>query len=133
MEMTQRLYEAARAVRDHAHAPYSRFKVGAALHCEGQPDPITGCNVENASYGGTVCAERTALFKMVSDLGNSSKPLSIVIVTDSTPPAPPCALCLQVMAEFCDPDFQVHLADLEGIKETYRFDELLPKPFKFDV
>lgn len=119
-------FAAARKVRESAHAPYSKFKVGAALVSK-SGDMFTGCNVENASYGGGVCAERVAILKAVSE--GKTKFSDIVVVTDGAAPAPPCALCLQVMAEFFDPKTKIHVADLEGVRSVYTFAELLPVPF----
>jgi cytidine deaminase len=121
-------YEAARKVRENAHAPYSEFKVGVALKLRGQPDLVTGCNVENASYGLTICGERNAFFHAVAKYQHID-PEYIVVVTDSEPPAPPCGLCLQAMAEFCQPTFEVYLANLKGIQQKFLLRELLPKPF----
>lgn len=116
----------AKQTRKHAHAPYSGFHVGAALLANGGK-LYSGCNVENASYGGTVCAERIAIFKAVSE--GSSRFSDIVVVTDAAEPAFPCAFCLQVMAEFFDPGARVWIANLKGIKAVHKFGELLPKPF----
>lgn len=119
-------FEVAAQGRSKAHAPYSRFKVGAAVKTDDSMI-YSGCNVENASYGGTVCAERVAIWKAVSE--GAKKFESIVVVAKSTKLVPPCALCLQVMAEFCDPEFQVHLATPKGIKKSYKLKQLLPYPF----
>ena len=87
----------------------------------------SGCNIENASYGGTVCAERVAILKSVSE--GETKFTDIVVVTDAKAPATPCALCLQVMAEFFDPETRIWIADTERVHKCYLFTELLPKPF----
>jgi len=121
-------YEAARKVREHAHAPYSEFKVGVALKLRDQADLVVGCNVENASYGLTICGERNAFFGAIAKY-KEIDPEYIVVVTDSNPPAPPCGLCLQAMAEFCQPNFEVYLANLKGIQQKFLLKELLPKPF----
>lgn len=120
------LFESAAFVRRHAHAPYSRFKVGAAVQTK-SGFVFSGCNVENASYGGTVCAERVAIWKAVSEGEKTFD--AIVVVAQSKKLVPPCAFCLQVMAEFCKPDFKIHLATPRGIKKTYRLRQLLPFPF----
>jgi cytidine deaminase len=125
-EIVGQLFEAALATREGAHAPYSKFKVGSALAIKGG-GYVTGCNVENASYGATVCAERVAIWKAVSE--GADQFTDIVIVTDSKVPASPCAQCLQVMAEFFEPDAKIWLGDLKSIKECYSFEELLPRPF----
>jgi len=121
-------YEAARSVRQNAYAPYSEFQVGAALKLRDKSKLITGCNVENGSYGLTVCAERNAFFQAVA-LHGKIDPEFIVIVTEAQPPSPPCGLCLQAMAEFCQPSFEVYLANLKGIQQKLLLKELLPKPF----
>lgn len=119
-------YEKARATRLNSYSPYSKFKVGAALVSK-SGEYITGCNVENASYGGTVCAERSAILKAVSERQTSFS--DIVIVTDAAEPAFPCAFCLQVMAEFFDPETKIYLADTEQVRSVHKFKSLLPKPF----
>lgn len=121
------LIAAAAAAREKAYTPYSGFKVGAALLLN--DGSITGgCNIENASYGATVCAERVAILKARSEKPEAQI-RAIAVVTQSESPSPPCALCLQVMAEFCAPETPIILASTRGVRRTYRFDELLPHPF----
>ena len=122
----KKAFELARQTRLNAHAPYSGFQVGAALVTK-SGKLVTGCNVENASYGGTVCAERIAIFKAVSEKETTFS--DIVVVTDATEPAFPCAFCLQIMAEFFDPSTQIYLADTDRIRSVHKFSELLPNPF----
>ncbi len=112
--------------RNQAYAPYSQFKVGAALMTK---DGLcfTGCNIENASYGGAVCAERVAILKAVSEGKNQFT--DIVVVTETETPAAPCGLCLQTMAEFFAPGTRVWLANPQGIKKMLKYSELLPMPF----
>ncbi|MES2856021.1 MAG: cytidine deaminase [Bdellovibrionota bacterium] len=124
--LVQKAFKAALSTRARAHAPYSKFKVGAALVTTAG-EIFTGCNVENASYGGTVCAERTAILKAVSE--GEKKFSTIVVVTDAKNPATPCAFCLQVMAEFLPPKATIWIGDLKGLKTSYTFAELLPHPF----
>ena len=119
------LFEAAREVRRRAVAPYSRFLVGAALeHHDGTVS--TGCNIENASYGLTMCAERVALFKALSDGVKQFK--RILVIADTESPTPPCGPCRQLLWEYCG-DIEVILANLEGPVARYRMLELLPLPF----
>src|SRR5438874_11098852 len=92
-----RQYEAARQVREHAHAPFSKFKVGAALVTE-DGQIITGCNVENATYGLTICAERVAVVKAVSE--GHGRFRRVVVVADTAEPTPPCGACRQILWEF---------------------------------
>jgi cytidine deaminase len=119
------LIDAARAARLRAHAPFSRFLVGAAIEtADGRI--ITGCNVESASYGLTVCAERVAVFKAISEgIRGGSR---IAVVADTAAPTPPCGACRQVLWEFGG-DLEVVLANLDGEKGRYRLRELLPLPF----
>ena len=120
------LLEAARAAQQSAYAPYSKYRVGCALETvEGLV--YTGCNVENASYGATLCAERVAIFKAVSE--GHLKFRRIMICTDSSVPAAPCGLCRQVMSEFCDPDLEIILCGANETERHFRLAELLPHPF----
>ena len=121
------LIRAAAAARKKAYTPYSKFKVGASLLLEGG-EVVSGCNIENASYGATICAERVAIVKAMSENPGAGIE-AIAVVTESEPPAPPCALCLQVMAEFCGPETPVLLESTAGSRRSFRFRELLPHPF----
>ena len=115
----------ARDAREHAHAPYSKFKVGAAL-LAASGEIVTGCNIENASYGLTLCAERVAVFKAVSEGFREFE--AIAVVADSPRPTAPCGPCRQILWEFCG-DIWVHLEDMKGARQTWRLSELLPFPF----
>ena len=115
----------ARQARRRAYAPFSRFKVGAALRTR-TGEVVTGCNVENASYGLTLCAERVAVFKAVSEGIRSFE--AIAVVADSRRLTPPCGPCRQILWEFCG-DITVHMSDLHGRTRTMRLSELLPFPF----
>ena len=119
-----RLAGQARRARLRAHAPFSKFKVGAALRGSGRV--TRGANVESATYGLTVCAERVAVFKAVSD--GLKKFDAIAIVTDAARLTPPCGACRQVLWELCG-DIWVHTANLRGRSHTVRLSELLPMPF----
>jgi cytidine deaminase len=123
---TIRLHQTAKEFRKRAYAPYSKFKVGAGLRAT-SGKVFGGCNIENASYGGAVCAERTAILKAVS--AGERKFSEIVIVTDSDKPAVPCALCLQTMAEFFAPETRVLIANQRKIVSEHLFKDLLPLPF----
>jgi cytidine deaminase len=119
------LVAAARRARRHAHAAYSGFKVGAALETAGG-EIVTGCNIENASYGLTMCAERVAMFKALSD--GHKKFHRMAIVVDAERPAPPCGACRQILWEFGG-DLEVILANLRSETGRHRLSELLPHPF----
>jgi cytidine deaminase len=125
--MTDRnaLVEAARAAREHAHAPYSRFRVGAAVRAK-SGRVFGGCNIENASYGLTLCAERVAIFKALSEGERGFD--AVAVVTDSDILTPPCGACRQILWEFCG-DAEVILANLAQRIEVHRVSALLPKPF----
>ncbi len=112
---------------ENAHAPYSNYRVGAALLCD-DGKVYGGCNVENASYGLSNCAERTALFAAVAD---GKRAFSAMAISSSKAPAPfPCGACRQVMVEFCGPDFPVYIAKDEGYEAT-TLGKLLPNSFNF--
>jgi cytidine deaminase len=129
--MTERLEDdalkQARAARERAYAPYSKFRVGAAIILN-SGRIVAGCNVENASYGATVCAERTAMWTAVATFGEPDA-RAIYVVAEGAAPVTPCAMCLQVLAEFCAPTTPVILADMKTIRERTTFGELLPRPF----
>jgi cytidine deaminase len=119
------LLKAALAVRAHAHAPYSHFQVGAAL--EDDTGRIhTGCNVENATYGLTLCAERVAVFKAISE--GARRFTRIAVAADTETLTPPCGACRQILWEFCG-DLEITLVNLAGATETFRLRELFPRPF----
>lgn len=125
----QDLYRLACAARERAYCPYSGYQVGAALRTlDGRV--YSGCNVENASYGATNCAERVAIQKAVSEQG-SCEIKDILVVTDATPPWPPCGLCRQVIAEF-GPRCTVYAANLNGEIVVMTLQELLPFAFTPD-
>ena len=119
------LCQAALDARENAHAPFSNFKVGAAL--EGDDGQIhTGCNVENATYSLTLCAERVAVFKALSEGARGFR--RIAVAADTPTPTPPCGSCRQILWEFCG-DIEVILVNLEGKTESFRLRELFPRPF----
>ncbi|WP_026692861.1 cytidine deaminase [Peribacillus kribbensis] len=120
------LIEKARKAREQAYVPYSKFKVGAAL-LTADGKVFGGCNIENAGYSMTNCAERTAFFKAVSEGEKNFQMLAVIADTDG--PVSPCGACRQVISEFCARDMKVVLANLNGdIKET-TVEELLPGAF----
>src|SRR5947209_19773942 len=120
-----KLVAAAKQARENAHAPYSNFRVGAALLAK-SGRVYTGCNVENANYGLTVWAERVAIFKAISEGERGFDAISVV--TDTETLTPPCGACRQLIWEFCG-DVPVILANLKGKMEVIRMRDLFPKPF----
>ncbi|OFW03135.1 MAG: cytidine deaminase [Acidobacteria bacterium RIFCSPLOWO2_02_FULL_68_18] len=119
------LVRAARQARRRAHAPFSGFKVGAALETA-DGTIVTGCNIENVSYGLTICAERVAIFKALSDGHRRFR--RIAVVADAARPTPPCGACLQVLWEFGG-DLEVILGNLRRPTGRHRLSDLLPLPF----
>lgn len=119
------LLEAALKVRKNAHAPFSKFLVGAAIE-DDQGRIFTGCNVENATYGLTVCAERVAVFKAISE--GARKFTRIAVAADTGVLTPPCGACRQILWEFCG-NAELTLVNLEGKTETMWLKDLFPRPF----
>ena len=120
------LIRAASETQGRAHAPYSRFHVGSAL-LTANGAIFSGCNVENRSYGATVCAERVALAGAVA--AGDPTPVAIVVITDTSPPSLPCGLCLQALSEFAAPDLPINLVNPASESREFRLEELLPHPF----
>ena len=131
-EMKQELVAKALEARVYSYAPYSDFRVGAALLCR-NGDIVTGCNIENAAYGPTNCAERTAVFKAVSEGIQEFDAIAIAGGPGLKPPrevAAPCGVCRQVLREFCEPEtFLVLLGKGDGSWQEYTLEELLPLGF----
>ena len=123
--MPDALLDAALRAREHAFAPYSHFKVGAALE-DVNGAVHTGCNVENATYGLTVCAERVAVFKAISEGVRKFRRVAVAADTDQL--TPPCGACRQILWEFCG-DIEIVLVNPRGKTETYQLKDLFPKPF----
>jgi len=123
------LFETASTYRERAYAPYSHFQVGAgALFEDGSV--YGGANMENSSYGLSVCAERNAIGKAVNE--GRRKLVALAIVVDSREPCPPCGMCRQVIAEFATPDLPVRMRNLKGEEGRYTLGELLPHAFTKD-
>lgn len=125
MSEYEALIRAARQVRENAHAPFSNFRVGAAVRAK-SGRIFTGCNVENASYGLTLCAERVAIFKAISEGERGFD--GIAVVTDAGTLTPPCGACRQIIWELCG-EVPVVMANLEGKVEVESSGGLLPRPF----
>jgi len=130
MKQREELLQNAIAARENAYVPYSKFPVGAALLTE-NGEIIKGCNIENASYGLTNCAERTAFFKAISEATQASEKtfVALAVVADTERPVPPCGACRQVIAEFCPQDMPVYLGNLKGDIQETTVAELLPGAF----
>ena len=126
----EKLCELAVEAMHHAYAPYSGFKVGAALLCK-DGTVYQGCNIENASYSPTNCAERTAIFKAVYDGHRDFAAIAVCGGRDGTITGafPPCGVCRQVIREFCDDDFTVYLVREDGVFDTLTLAQLLPHSF----
>lgn len=123
--MTDPLQAAALAARENAHAPYSKFRVGAALE-DASGRVHSGCNVENATYGLTLCAERVAVFKAISEGAREFRRIAIAADTDTL--TPPCGACRQILWEFCG-DIEIVLLSPRGKSEVLRLKELFPRAF----
>lgn len=124
---TDTLNAAALSARIHAHAPFSKFLVGAALETE-DGRVFTGCNIENATYGLTVCAERVAIFKAISEGVPVRRFRAIAIAADTATLTPPCGACRQIMWEFLG-DVPVTLVNLAGESESFLLSQIFPRPF----
>lgn len=121
------LIDAARKAREYAYVPYSKFPVGAALLLH-SGEICTGCNIENASYGLSNCAERTAVFKAVSEAKGPIQ--QIAVIADTEGPCSPCGMCRQVLVEFCMPSTSVLLTNLKGDLQMTTVGDLLPGAFR---
>ena len=131
---TEQLIQKAIEAMEHAYAPYSGYKVGAALLCA-DGTVYQGCNIENASFTPTICAERNAIFRAVYDGHRDFTAIAVCGGKDGkiTGAFPPCGVCRQVMREFCPDDFTVYLVGAGGTYETVRLDGLLPHSFRPDI
>jgi homotetrameric cytidine deaminase len=125
------LMKHARKAATQAYAPYSKFRVGAALALT-NGEIVTGANVENVSYGLTICAERAALVRAVSEFGPEIRVAAVAIANLNGSPSPPCGACRQVLAEFILPDAQVMFPSADGVR-TVAFSEVLPFAFEMKL
>jgi len=113
---------------ENSYSPYSNRQVGASIRLTNGHE-YSGCNIENSSFGGTVCAERVAVWKAVSEEGGDIRIAEVFVATEASPPWSPCGLCRQVINEFAAPDCQIHLVNREGEHQSYSHRELLPHGF----
>jgi cytidine deaminase len=127
----EELMEHARRAAQNAYAPYSKFHVGAALRLN-NGEVVTGANVENASYGLTICAERTALVRAVAEFGPKIRVAAVAVANLNGKPSPPCGACRQMLAEFAAPDAPVRFPAADGVC-TMAFSEVLPMGFEFKL
>ena len=125
------LMQRAREAAQHAYAPYSNFRVGAALQLT-SGEIVTGANVENVSYSLTICAERAALVRAVAQFGPSIRIAAVAIANLNNAPSPPCGACRQMLAEFIEPDAPVAFPAADGVR-TLPFREVLPLAFKMKL
>jgi cytidine deaminase len=126
-KLQKQALQVAKKFQKNSYSPYSNKKIGAAIVLS-NGQIIGGCNIENASYGGTVCAERVALWKAKSDFPKAKVEL-ICVVSPGSPPWPPCGFCRQVMAEFCHPQTKIICFNQKMELEEFTLSELLPRQF----
>lgn len=124
---TKELLQIAVKAKENSYSPYSKFRVGAALLCKDEK-VYSGANVENASFGATVCAERIAVFKAITEGEKDFEKIAISV--DSENLGYPCGMCLQVMTEFCDDNFKVIISNRQGEYKEVKLKELLPNAFR---
>lgn len=127
--LKSKLIDIALEARNFSHSPYSTKKIGAAIQLD-NGKIYSGCNIENASYGGTVCAERVAIWKAFSENSKPVKIKSVVVSSDESSPWPPCGICRQVIAEFATPDTEIILVNTAKKEITMSFAELFPFAFE---
>lgn len=127
--LKNKLIDIAIEARNFSHSPYSTKKIGSAIQLD-NGKIYSGCNIENASYGGTVCAERVAIWKAYSENSLPIKIKSVAVSSDENSPWPPCGFCRQVIAEFATPDTEIILVNLEKKEVTMKFAELFPFAFE---
>ncbi len=125
----EKAFEKAKQALSNAHAPYSNLHVACALKLRDRDTEVIGVNVENASYGGTICAERSALVSAVSQFGSPDIEFAVVISSFQGASIPPCGLCLQVLQEFVARDCPIYLGGASGLTEKRLFKEFLPLAF----
>jgi cytidine deaminase len=126
--MDEALKNLALGAMKNSYSPYSNKQVGAAIRLS-NGKRYSGCNIENSSFGGTVCAERVAVWKAVSEEGPALSITEVVVATDADPPWSPCGLCRQVINEFVAPHCDVHLINRSGTVKSHTHKELLPHGF----
>ena len=126
--MSESVKKKAIQAMENSYSPYSNRQVGAAIKLTNGHE-YTGCNIENSSFGGTVCAERVAVWKAVSEEGGDIQIAEVVVATDASPPWSPCGLCRQVINEFASKTCKIHLVNKDGEHQSFMHKELLPHGF----
>jgi cytidine deaminase len=127
--LKSKLKEMAIASMEFSHSPYSNKKIGASILLS-NGKTYSGCNIENASYSGTVCAERVAIWKAFSENKSDIKVSEVFVASNETEPWPPCGFCRQILAEFATPDTLVTLVNLQDAEKSFKFKDLLPEAFR---
>jgi cytidine deaminase len=127
--LTNKLKKMAIASMEFSYSPYSHKKIGASILLS-NGKTYAGCNIENASYGGTVCAERVAIWKAFSENKSDIKVSEVFVASNETEPWPPCGFCRQILAEFATPETLVTLVNLQGAEKSFKFKDLLPEAFR---
>ncbi len=130
MKLKKTLFEKARDARENSYSPYSNFSVGSAIKFKDSDHIYSGCNIENGSFGGTICAERVAIYKGISELKKQCIE-AIMIVTSGENGDYPCGLCLQTLSEFSNDETIVYLANPNEIKREFKFNDMMPYRFDF--
>ncbi|MCB9093781.1 MAG: cytidine deaminase [Halobacteriovoraceae bacterium] len=129
-KFAKKALELAKEIRQKAYAPYSKFQVGTVIKLAGDEKLYSGCNIENASFGGCMCAERVSLYKAYTESPAPKKLVEkVLLITDNPQYDVPCGLCLQVLSEFSDQNTEIYLANLKGVVKTLKFSQLLPESF----
>jgi homotetrameric cytidine deaminase len=126
--LVKKAHELATNVRENAYAPYSKFKVGSAIKFKEHDEIFVGCNVENISFGATICAERNAILNSVAKLKKQEIEF-VVVVSENDPPVTPCGMCLQVIKEFASDDIDIYVGNSKEVTRVIKLNELLPNPF----
>ena len=130
----ENIYQEAKAALSHSYAPYSQLHVACVLKLTDGLPVVVGVNVENASFGGTICAERSAVVSAISQFGKKAQFEWAVIVSDKPgEPIPPCGMCLQVLREFVSDDFMVYLGNNLGVQKQFKFKQLFPHSFSGEM
>jgi len=130
MNLKEKLFLKAQSARENSYSPYSKFAVGSAIKFKNIDEIYSGCNIENGSFGATICAERVAIYKGISEIKKQSIE-AILIITSGDEGDYPCGLCLQTLSEFSNNDTTVYLANPKEIKREFKFNDMMPYRFDF--